>query len=483
VPMPIRYRCNNDNRRTGSGYGFFPWLVILVTALNPLTVHAGTVSGAIQLVATGRGVANGTLTFTLSQPAVVSGTATVVTTPVNCYTDGSGNVVGLPNPLVAPVLSRNGSGSLPAGTYFVRYTWGSGGNETMPSPEASFNMPQPGSLIVSVPANPPANATQWNIYIGTAANAETLQDTVNAPFSSDVRSVNLAGGAALPASNNTACSLRFNDELQPSFTGYMVTLVTATGATVPGFPQKWYLSGGTSGIVNVSAGTPLYLGTVVYPQAIVATPTANAQQSIAGPLNLGVYALNAGALVDQSGIPAQLGVVRTGNNVCAISSRNAAANGDVCAVQVDGANVVNLGGPVGAKLAGPITNYNGVATADFGVPIIVGTPIHVTGQTANLGVTNLYAAPITGMYFFRAQCRTTTSGTGTTASFTFTWSDESGTKSYTSSTWALNSVALAGTTSVTFPQHINSGSPVQFSTSGTFGTSVYACDAWLLRES
>src|SRR5256885_16156878 len=69
--------------------------VILFTTFF-VRAHAGTVNGQIQIASSGRGVANGTLTFTLSQPAVVSGTATVVTNPGNCYTAANGNEVALP---------------------------------------------------------------------------------------------------------------------------------------------------------------------------------------------------------------------------------------------------------------------------------------------------------------------------------------------------------------------------------------------------
>src|SRR5207248_2478419 len=101
----------------------------------------------------------------------------------------------------------------------------------------------------------------------------------------------LAAGSASPASNTTTCSLRFNDELQPSYTGYNVTFATSSGASVPGFPQKWYLSGGSAGTVNVGSGLPLYSGVVVYPQPIITNPAQAATQSINGPLNMNGFRL------------------------------------------------------------------------------------------------------------------------------------------------------------------------------------------------
>lgn len=267
----------------------------MLCAAGPMPVHAGTLTGKVQTASNGRTISNGTFTFTLTQAAVVSGTASIVTSPVNCFTDTLGNIVGLPNPQAAPSVSSAAGSGLPAGTYLVRSTWAAATGETMASPPATISTSGSGSLTVQVPLNPPAGATQWKIYIGTSTVAETLQATQGAPFSNyTTSSTALLAGAALPSANTSPCSLRFNDELQPSYTGYNVTLTTGSGATVPGFPQKWYLSG-ASGTINISSGTPLYHGSVVYPQAIVTAPAANGMQSISGPLSLnGFGLLNAG---------------------------------------------------------------------------------------------------------------------------------------------------------------------------------------------
>lgn len=132
-------------------------------------------------------------------------------------------------------------------------------------------------------------------------------------------------------------------------------------------------------------------------------------------------------------------------------------------------------------ISGTVTSYNGVVTADFGHPTIYGTPVHLTGQTANLAATSIYPAPVTGLYVINVQCRTTTSGSGTTATFTLTWADEGGAKSFTSGTFALNSVTITGVVTTTIPIHVNSGTAVQIAVTGTFGTSVYAVDAWVER--
>jgi len=271
-------------------------LFVSILALSGGTLaHAGTITGQIQTASSGRGVANGVFTFTLSQPAVVSGSASIVTSPVNCYTDAFGNVVGLPNPLTAPAASSSAGSGLPAAAYRVRYTWANSSGETVAGPALVITTTLTGSLTVQVPPNPPAGASVWNIYIGTSAVAETLQATQIAPFTNyTTSSSSLLAGAALPAANTSACSLRFNDELQPSYTGYNVTLTTSGGAAIPGFPQKWYLSGGSSGTINVGSGLPLYNGVVSYPQPIISNPAQSGTQSIGGPLSLGTFGLTAG---------------------------------------------------------------------------------------------------------------------------------------------------------------------------------------------
>ena len=117
---------------------------ILISLLSVLCfaalAAAGTITGQIQTPSTGRGVPNGTLTFSLSQVAVISGTATLAGNG-NCWTDTNGSVVGLPGDaaVTAPVLASNlGSGTLAAGTYFVRYTWSNATGESQPSAERSL---------------------------------------------------------------------------------------------------------------------------------------------------------------------------------------------------------------------------------------------------------------------------------------------------------------------------------------------------------
>jgi hypothetical protein len=276
---------------------------------------AGTITGPIQNPAGGP-VANGTLTFNLTQSAVISGTATLVTGPVSCFTDANGNVVGEPNPLVAPAISSNlASGTLAAGTYFVKLTYLDATGQTVASPETSFTMTGTGTLIVSAPVKQPVGVTKYNVYVSTSSGTETLQGSVtvsSGSWGSYSQSSALVVGAALPSSNTTVCTIHFNDEMQPSFVCYDVGLTGQNGTTLPGYPQFWYLFGGSAGTVNVSIGTPqsnVCQGAgVFYPQPIYSQPPGNATQSINGGLNLGNFPFSAGPVTAGSASITNTGV-------------------------------------------------------------------------------------------------------------------------------------------------------------------------------
>lgn len=268
-------------------------LALLLLFLASANSWAGTVVGQVQN-ASGGSVANGVFSFTLTQGATVSGTASVVSSSVFCYTDGNGNVVGEPNPLVLPVLSANtASGTLAAATYFVKLSYFDLTGESIASSEQTVILGSTGSIIVTAPVKQPAGATGYKVYISTASGTETLQGSITGTpgsWANFTQSVPLVSGAALPSSNTTACKLRFNDELTPSFVCYDVGLSSSTGNTIPGFPQYWYMSGGSSGSINIGLGTPqsnVCQGAgVFYPQAILTQPPFNATQFINGGLGI-----------------------------------------------------------------------------------------------------------------------------------------------------------------------------------------------------
>ncbi|MBZ5525305.1 MAG: hypothetical protein LAP21_24010 [Acidobacteriia bacterium] len=410
--------------------------VALLLAL-PVDLWAGSLVGVIQTPSSGfGGIANGTITLNLTQTAYLAGSFLATPSAVNCWTDSAGNVRGLPGnaAVAAPVLST-GAGTLGAATYYFRYTWANSGGESEPSAERSVVLGGAGSVILAAPVTVPPTAASMKVYIGTSSGTETLQGSVvvtNGVIAGNYsQSVALISGAAPPSTNTSVCSLAFNDQLVPSYTGYLMTLTNVNGAKIPGFSSlRIYLSGGANGTVNVANGLPLYSGTVVYPIPIQATPPSNVQQSIAGPLNTGAFSMIAGAFisnsstpagggvvrmantdtecwknfavsgdvcqsdagaaaagtgnladlslwtgggyqgaafVDRSAAPAQSGVLRGGNNVCLVAARNAAGNGDVCAVQVNSSNqTVITGLAIGSNITmAEATAPSGVASSDI----------------------------------------------------------------------------------------------------------------------
>jgi|SRR5215510_2288120 len=110
---------------------------------------------------------NGTISLTLSQAGTAGG-ITVTTDPINCATDSIGQVVGIGNPLVLPVLSTNlSSGTLPGGTYYVAFSYYNATGETAISASSSVVLRGSGSLIVAAPLTQPVQAQGYKVYIGT----------------------------------------------------------------------------------------------------------------------------------------------------------------------------------------------------------------------------------------------------------------------------------------------------------------------------
>jgi hypothetical protein len=252
--------------------------------------NAGTVNGTLQ-GPSGLPVKNGTLAFGLQQAGLIVGTGSVVPLTASCYTSTDGTVVGIPNPLATVISAINyGSGALPGGIYYVETTFYAGSQETLPSPELRIQLTGAGTLTISPPVSFPPNAGGMRVYLGTASGAEQLQGQTASPTASYAQATPLISGAAPPAVNTSVCSLAFNDTIIP-FSGYNVTLTSANGNAYPGWPQEWQLNGGTNGTINISNGAPLWNGTTIYPQPILAQPLNHGPQSISGSLNISGYNL------------------------------------------------------------------------------------------------------------------------------------------------------------------------------------------------
>lgn len=254
---------------------------------NSLVTLTGTFRSANGLPAK-----NFTISLTPSQQGYIAGCGVNVPTTNTCGTSTDGGVVGVPNPLTAPTLTASGSGTLPAGTYFVEIAWvDASGNVTLASPEARFTTSAAGSLVVTPPSSGvPSNAVSMDVYIGATSGGETLQGTETPATSSYVQSAALAAGTALPSTNTTTCQVTANDAIWPVGTGYNVSVTDSSGNAIPGYPMQWQLMGPGS-TVNLSNGLPYYHGIVYYPIPVLTAPTNHGTQSISGSLNLSGYNL------------------------------------------------------------------------------------------------------------------------------------------------------------------------------------------------
>jgi hypothetical protein len=265
---------------------------LLILTLSTATAYGGTVTGTL-VGPSGLPIKNGTLNFALQQAGLIVGTGSVVPMAAQCFTSTDGSVVGVPNPLTMPITSITyGSGTMTAGIYYVVFTfYDSSGYRTLASPELEVQLTSAGSLIVSPPATFPANAAGMTAFIGTASGQETAQGNTVGPTQVFTQNVTPSTTATtMPPTNATACSIAFNDTIIP-YSGYNVSLISSSGNAYPGWPQAWQLNGGLSGTVNISNGAPLWNGTVIYPQPILAQPLNHGPQSISGPLNMTGYPL------------------------------------------------------------------------------------------------------------------------------------------------------------------------------------------------
>ena len=262
---------------------------MLGLAAGPASGQYVTLAGSLSS-SNGMPAANYSISFTPSQFGFVAGTSVIINTSTSCATSVDGSVVGLPNPLAAPVAAAGFGGMLPAGSYYVEVAlYDAAGNTTLVSPERVVQLSSPGSLTVSAPAGMPAGAAGMRVYLGTSSGGETLQGSP-AGGGAWLQVGALAPGAPAPSSNTTLCKQVANDAIWPSGTGYTVALTDTDGNTLPGYPMQWQLMGPGS-TVNLSSGLPYYHGTVFFPVPILASPLNHALQSIAGPLSLTNYSL------------------------------------------------------------------------------------------------------------------------------------------------------------------------------------------------
>ena len=264
-----------------------------IVPLGAQVLPTSTLTGKIAL-GNGRGVTNGTITLQLSQAAYIAGQFSAATQSFSCYTGYNGQnglaaqegqIVGLPDPITRLTITANyGAGTLPATTYYVTYTYysTSPAYETLPSPQQTFVMVSPGTMILQAPALRPASALGWRAYVSTTSGAGQLQVS-NSGFSNISIAAALISGATAPTTNNSKCAFWFNDTLIPSRTTYQMNVIDGNANQVAGYPQNYAFFGST---VDISNMTPAGNLPALYPTALIQNPSSGATQSINGGLTI-----------------------------------------------------------------------------------------------------------------------------------------------------------------------------------------------------
>lgn len=276
-------------RFSGLGAGLFLFAGLALSTLPLQAQYVApyvAVQGALSS-SNGMPAQNYILSFQPTQLFFVGGTSVVVDGST-CGTDVTGQVVGVRNPLTQAPVAVQYSGTLSAGNYFVYVTWyDTYAHQTLPSPVVTAQLTSAGSLIVSPPSGgAPANAIGMDVYIGTSSTSLTYQGQTTATWATFTQSTPLSAGAAPPTTNTTVCQVVANDAGWPTGTGYNVSLTTASGNTVPGYPMQWQFLGPGSAY-NLSNGIPYYNGRVTYPVPVLTSPLNHNLQSINGPLSMG----------------------------------------------------------------------------------------------------------------------------------------------------------------------------------------------------
>ncbi len=154
-----------------------------------------------------------------------------MTVTINATSSGrqlySGQPSGVPtvaNPATAPTLSASGTGgTLPATTYYVKYTWITSVGETVTSPESTGQAVTAGqTLTVTLPTFP-SGVTKANVYISSSTGTETLQgSTTSTTFT---QSTPLVTGIIPPTVNTTGATALYTAK------NYTTNVTSDSGAT------------------------------------------------------------------------------------------------------------------------------------------------------------------------------------------------------------------------------------------------------------
>lgn len=151
----------------------------------------------------------------------------------------------LPDPTDAPTvevqLTNAAASTLPAGTYYIQYTWRNGSGETTASPELSVTVPVAPSdsayALTIACVNPPPGATEMGIYVSVASLGEKLQFYMTAEngATANLQAPITSTGQVVPSSNNSGRQLTVSSlPIGPANVAARVVAFTVGGGSSSG---------------------------------------------------------------------------------------------------------------------------------------------------------------------------------------------------------------------------------------------------------
>lgn len=184
------------------------------------------------------------------------------------YSRGA-STLGYAGAVSAPVVTATTGtgGALTAATYYVKVTARSGGGESVTSTEVSQAITGTQSLVVNV-GTEPVGALSYNLYVGTAAGAETFQEAFVG--NSVTLATYVTGGAAPPTGDSTVTN---------GGTGYDGYLTVLSNPSLSGYVNRlnaplWNGSTGGGDAAFQNAFASLYASVYADPEEIWLTAAA-----------------------------------------------------------------------------------------------------------------------------------------------------------------------------------------------------------------
>jgi hypothetical protein len=194
------------------------------------------------------GLANSALTFTLNQPALVSGTA-------NCYISG----------------------------------------QLFASPERLAILGSRRSINLTAPLIHLSSAPDDNVYIGTSTDSETQQGSV-AGWNRHQPSIPAITAASQPGINSSACNVYYSDDLIATDIHYPFDGINRSSSELAVYRHAWCVHGGAIYASQGARTGNCNTSGLFYAAPIFTNPQANNQKGINEPLGPGNYPITAGAV-------------------------------------------------------------------------------------------------------------------------------------------------------------------------------------------